>query len=494
MWYLIEQKTPPVPSPKYWLGGTSGNGRTIGRKHVDIRLKASSVSRTHAKITILKAAFYTPVGQARQKTCVSVQDSSAYGTFLKYPPGHSCNRAGEIIGHHRRLDKDLPTDVCEGALLAFGAPSAWWKVAWQSFLIASLNLSKSQTDRLLAISKATSLQLADEFSSQVTHVVTEVAHPWCMKLLVALARDVHIVTCAWVESVNLVVTDGCKAITEASSDDTAVAASLLPDEKLFAPTFRKEDRVMFGEGVLDAVFTAATRARRCGLFKKVAFAFVREENRAKWTEVVEALGGVALLARSVAGKADGRRVVFIREDARRGDGGGERDRFLSETNLVKAVLGADLSALQGGETGGDVADVATPGPLDAESDAESDESDKWDERRKEDAGGGEEGDAVMEEVREVREKRGEKDGPRKRVRGVDGDADVGGDVGGGVGADYDKDMDNINEREFFKVSRSGERDTKEDVRAFRRRNVRTMRMIGLSRYEAAKEDGANEEE
>lgn len=520
MWYLTEEKFSDgrsEPSPKYWLGGTATSGRTIGRKHVDIRLKASSVSRTHAKISVLKAAFYTPTGDSRQSTSVSVQDSSAYGTFLKYPEGHTSNR-GEVAGHHRRLDKDTPTDVCEGALLAFGAPSAWWRVAWNRTAVLPSRLTTTESNRLDQISAATSLEVVDTWSEVVTHLIVSTCHATSMKFLTALANGNHVVTTSWAEGVNSVVTNACKAITEARTEEAVVLATSLPDEKHHAPSFSKEDESTFSHEVLNSVFDPAKRGLRKDMLRGVVLAFAREERRARWVVVVETLGGRAILARAARTRAmaEGSKLIFVKEDARRGREA-ESERYIAESVLVEAILRADLAPLTTSMepvmNQAEVTDVATPGPLDADSDVDSDDTERTNpgksQRRAQTA------DAIVDNLDSVekddvagtkRKRSRPKEEQKKRVRPSPSAKEVGrpsrADAGGNdpqanpndvaneheINPEVEIDHANVNERAFFTIGKvaapprpSEPRSTGIDVRPFRRKNVSSQSTIPLKR-------------
>lgn len=408
MWYLLEEKVPQndsaatpvpqsnVPNPRHWLGGIQGGGRTIGRKNVDIRLKAFSVSRTHARISTLKASFYSPSSYSsrriRHSTNVSVQDTSAYGTFLKYPPGHDSNRSQQAVGHHRRLDKDTPTEVFEGALLAFGAPSAWWQLRWEHILLVPSHLSDTERDRISQISALTSVEVADTWNDECTHLVTDHCSSSSIKFLTVLAQGKHVVTTAWVEALRHTVVECCRLITDAPNAEAALAASTIADERRFVPPFSGADQEIFSAEELSAVFEPFVKEQRKGLLKGILLAFTREERRARWVTIIEALGGSTALAKSVdtATKAD--RIIFVQGELGASRKGQEAldtsDRpYVQESTLSAAIIRADLSTLDVsannmGDTAPDLAkptaaevtDVATPGPLDSDSDVDSDDS------------------------------------------------------------------------------------------------------------------------
>lgn len=393
MWYLVEEKEPPkFPAqrkacPRYWLGGVRGGGRTIGRKHVDIRLKASSVSRTHARINVLKAAFYSPSSFGRRRhysTCVSVQDSSAYGTFVKYPPGHASNRSEQAIGHHRRLDKDTPTEVCEGALLAFGAPSSWWRLGWEHIVLVYTRISAPERDRITLIAGQTAVEVADTWVVGCTHLVTHECISSSMTFLAVLAEGKYVITPAWVEALRHTVTEACRAVTEAANEEAAMAACTLADEKRFIPPFSPADQAAFSAEELNAVFEPDVKERRMAMFKGIVFAFTREERRSRWVAVIETLGGATMLARAVkpAGTTD--RIVFVQGEQGASKKGLDSldvpgHAYVQESALSAAIIRADLSPLEDATSPvkpavAEVTDVATPGPLDSESEAETDDS------------------------------------------------------------------------------------------------------------------------
>lgn len=381
MWYLAEQKEPLTASPRYWLGGINGGGRTIGRKHVDIRLKASSVSRNHASITVLKSSFYSPSNRRHHSTAVSVQDSSAYGTFLKYPPGHSSNRAQRAVGHHRRLDKDTPVEICEGALLAFGAPSAWWKLGWFHVLLVTSRISSAERDRIMSIVASTGVEVSENWGEGATHLVTTESCTSSSKFMMALVQGKSVVTPAWVEALRHTVTECCRAINEAPNDDTAAKnACAIADEKHFIPPFSKADVAAFQPEHLVAVFGEDTRERRKNLFKGIVIAFGREERRSRWAAIVELLGGRAMLSKVIGSTDRFGRVVYVQ-----GEHGNSRRpyedipgrAYIQEADLTSAIIRADLAPLiattEGKVGAAELADVATPGPLDGESDVDTDD-------------------------------------------------------------------------------------------------------------------------
>lgn len=393
MWYLVEVKEPaksPAPKKKkvypiYWLGGVQGGGRTIGRKHVDIRLTASSVSRTHARINVLKAAFYSTSsfsGRPRHhSTCVSVQDSSAYGTFLKYPPGHASNRSEQAAGHHRRLDKDTPTEVCQDALLAFGAPSSWWRLGWKHIVLVPTRISAPERNRIMLIAGQTSVEVAEVWVENSTHLVTHECISSSMKFLTVLAEGKDVVTPAWVEALRHTVTEACRAITEAANDEAAMAAGTLADEKRFIPPFCPADQAAFTAEELNAVFEPDVKERRMAMFKGIVFVFTREERRALWVAVIVTLGGSTMLAKAVKPLGTTERMVFVQGASKKGqeplDVPGRA--YVQESSLSAAIIRADLSPLDDATSPVqpavvEVTDVATPGPLDSESEADTDDS------------------------------------------------------------------------------------------------------------------------
>lgn len=396
MWYLVEQEPTTTPSARYWFGGVGAGGRTIGRKSVDIRLMASSVSRTHATIRVEPASFYTqtagPVRRRHQSTAVSVEDSSAYGTFLKYPPGHLSNRASQADGHHMRLDKDRPKNVQEGALLSFGAPSLWCRVAWFPLVCFPSRLTEPEKVRLAEVVRISGVEVADVWSPEVTHFVTNECHATSMRFLTALVEEKRIVKLAWVESVAGVVSEACKAVVGGKYDAAAVESTKLPDEKLFEPPFSSLDKQMFLAEDLAYALDDARVTMRKELFLEITFAFVREERRARWAAVLEHLGATTCLAEAIetddldelgstifvlaepsSGKARARDQLGVPEGA----------RAVHEKEIIEAILRGSPecvfdamldSRCEGIIGAADVPDVATPGPLDVDA-GESGESD-----------------------------------------------------------------------------------------------------------------------
>lgn len=355
MWYLIEDAPAPEdsPAPKYWLGGTHPGSRIIGRKNVHIRIKATSVSRTHATIRVVPVTRNTrSVNPAHHcSTSVVLEDSSAYGTYLKYPTGHSSNRYGEVEGHHRRLDKKSPTDVQEGALLAFGAPSSWWRLGWCNIVCFANALPPSQWGRLQDVVKNAGLEVVEGFTGVVTHFITVECKTSSMKFLLALARGLQIVTPEWANTVQHTVKEACKEITEALNNTAALSISKLPQEDLFVPLFHSSDVAKFSQELLKSVFTREAMEGRVGMFKSYVFAFSGEDVRSKWSQVLQALGGETIHVGAIEGRSN---VIFVRAEPSkvRGSVGGEATPELSdevvsvfETALIKSILSGDKSQI-----------------------------------------------------------------------------------------------------------------------------------------------------
>eukprot|EP00177_Eucheuma_denticulatum_P004953 GFKZ01009004.1.p1 GENE.GFKZ01009004.1~~GFKZ01009004.1.p1 ORF type:complete len:672 (+),score=89.79 GFKZ01009004.1:213-2018(+) len=384
MWYLIEEPD-TVPATKqrpcYWLGGLTGNGRTIGRKHVDIRLKASSVSRTHARVTIQKSPFYSPSllsgRQTHHATSVFVQDSSAYGTFLKYPAGHPSNRAESAVGHHRRLDKDAPVEVCEGALLAFGAPSGWWRLGWHHIVISCSRIPLDTKERIEEIVALTGIETCDTWGEGCTHLVMNECDVTSFKWLRALVECKPIVTSAWLEAVRHTVAETCRGITEAPNEEAAMAICRLPDVAAYIPPFCKADIDFYGDEPLGQVWAEAIVEKRKKLFDGCVFVFGREERRARWALIVELLGGVAVFGKK---RVNSGKVFYMQGEY----GSGRRAyedvpgrAYVPENVLTEVIVRADLEPMHKAvlvkSGGAEVTDVATPGPLDNDSEGESDD-------------------------------------------------------------------------------------------------------------------------
>lgn len=351
MWYLVEEAPAPgeSPAPKYWLGGTHPGSRIIGRKNVHIRIKATSVSRTHATIRVVPAARGARGAQPARGTAVELEDSSAYGTYLKYPPGHASNRYGEVQGHHRRLDKRRPMEVQEGALLAFGAPSAWWRLGWCNIVCFAHGLPARQRARLEEVTKNAGLEIADAWGENVTHVIASECKTSSMKFLMAMARGMKVVIPAWAISVQQTVKEACKEITEAQNNETAVSISKLPQEELFIPPFDAADVGRFSEELLADAFSPEVTERRVDLFKSIVFAFTREDARSNWSSVLTILGAETI----PVGAMEGRSNVFVFSPDRKSDRVslgteatpdlGDDVVFVREIDLIKAILSGDKS-------------------------------------------------------------------------------------------------------------------------------------------------------
>lgn len=302
MWYLQEVPDDAAPGPPvyYWFGGVLSPGRTIGRKNVDIRLKASSVSRTHAIIRVKRSSFH-PVSHG---TVPTVEDYSAYGTFLKYPPGHAANRATKSDGHHDRLDKDTPIELSEGALLAFGAPSAWWRVGWHRILVVPCGLDGRQMSRLDEVSLSTGLAVAKQtlaphkWKADVSHLVMPVARATSTTFLRALVSGKNIVQPAWVDAVANMVAEACKAASLAANAEAASAATGIPSENLYIPPFCEEDLATFEAGVLTMAFDRSKN--RESLFSNMTFVFLSEERQMHWCQVLDMCGGRSVLLQAGA--------------------------------------------------------------------------------------------------------------------------------------------------------------------------------------------------
>eukprot|EP00171_Calliarthron_tuberculosum_P012947 IDg12947t1 len=352
MWYLLEDSPLPAdsPPPKYWLGGVNSGGRLIGRKNVHIRIKAPSVSRTHATVRVVPASYYTLSQGApphRRSTAVVVEDSSAYGTYVKYPPGHASNRTGDAEGHHCRLDKNVSTEVHEGALLAFGAPTSWWRVCWHNVLCFASKLTEQHNESLAAVAKASGLQVASDISANITHFVTEQYRTTSMKFLSALIRDMRIVTPAWTSSVHHTVQEACKLITEAKSNAAGLAACKLADEQHFMPSFSEEDKLKFPSDVLESTFTEHSKTKRGEVFLNLSFGFPKEEFRSKWAPILEQMGAHALLSTSVkAKKNNGVIHISMGESPKRKRSNSALDNSkekLTERSLIASILSGDSS-------------------------------------------------------------------------------------------------------------------------------------------------------
>lgn len=501
MWYLIEDSPPPEynPPPKYWLGGVNSIGRLIGRKNVHIRIKTSSVSRAHATVRVVPASYYTlsqRVPPHRRTTAVEVEDSSAYGTFVKYPPGHPSNRMGDSENYHRRLDKNVPSEVHEGALLAFGAPTAWWRVGWQNVLCYPSSLSKQHSDNLASVANASGLQVASDFTADITHFVVEQYRTASMKFLSALVRGMHIVTPAWTSSVQHKVQEACKLISEAPNNLVALAAAKLADELLFLPTFSEDDKAIFPLDILESTFTRDAKEKRAQVFKSLSFGFPREETRAKWASVLEGLGAIALLSDSPKAKKRGVIHVSVDKVPKR-----KRSRYslensknkITEQSLIASILSGDGSHIviraqepRTGKYSEETSDV----DADEVTDVEEDDANlpKLRARRGADQENAEEESRKLSS-KELNMNAGKVggDGSRTLYRG-------GSRIG--EGSEMDVSNEDANERAFFKVEplgsstlpkRSGVT-SEHDVRPFRRRSLPRASKLPMKRARYTDDD------
>lgn len=344
MWYLIEDKPDRTPAPRYWLGGVGvAKGVSIGRKHVDIRLKASSVSRTHAKLVVEKAPFHAHPHPHRRSTIVSVSDYSAYGTFLKYPKGHPSAR--NLNSHHIRLDKDTPKQIFDGALLSFGAPAAWWRLVWHHVLVFPYNLTYSERLRLDAISTATGLDITNTLVENSTHLITNRCNPQSTKFLTALLSGACIVTPAWAESLHGTVTNTFRAISDAPNSDAAEIATTLKGETRFLPEFDDKERESFGEDVLIHAFDAETAQKRKTLFQGYAFTFAHDKLRLKWVNIIRLCGGRLIRGTEQADNAKSDELVIHVGGSPVSDS--DIATNVSEMDISKAIMSADSHGFDG---------------------------------------------------------------------------------------------------------------------------------------------------
>lgn len=384
MWYLIEDKPERPPAPRYWLGGVAVSaGRSIGRKHVNIRLQASSVSRNHARLIVQQAPFYSHPHPHRHTTTVSIIDSSAYGTFLKYPKGHPS--APSSSTHHIRLDKNSPFQIFDGALLSFGAPAAWWRLVAHPLLVIPSRLSDTERERLAEIAAVTGLDVADNWVLNATHLVTHQCCPRSIKFMSALAARADVVTPPWVQGVHHVVTNAC--IADARINDAAAVTTCLPEPIKFTPPFAIEDIVRYGKDVITKVFDTDHVRRRENLFRNITFVFTKESRRTRWGAVIEKCGGRSMLLpgnqRAEGTKANRHHDFAMNQPnkmsrqiyLRYGTVSPElsRHHFFEEDSLVTAMLTASLDVFNESTTPSTDTD-AVPLPVDDDSDAISNES------------------------------------------------------------------------------------------------------------------------
>lgn len=291
MWYLSETVPDRPPAPRYWLGGVAKTqGISIGRKHVDIRLKASSVSRTHAHLYVEKAPFFMHPHPHRHSTVVAVSDSSAYGTFLKYPKGNPYSR--DSNSHHVRLDKDKPSQIYDGALLSFGAPTAWWELVWKQILIVPYALSEPQRTRLATIAHNTGVDVSDTWVENATHLITDQCNVSNSKFLTALVSPAtKIVKMHWIEAVNQVVSNTFRAIQEAPNNDAAHRATQLPNESQYVPAFDFRSVDTYGLELLETISDPDIVEQRKTFLQDLWFAFDTENHRLKWDNILKECAG-----------------------------------------------------------------------------------------------------------------------------------------------------------------------------------------------------------
>lgn len=352
MWFLCEDNPDHTPPPRYWLGGVSNqNGRTIGRKHVDIRLRASSVSRNHARLVVQKAPFYGHPRPHRQTTTVSIIDTSAYGTFLKYPEGHI--RSRKDGHHHCRLDKNTPVQIFDGALLSFGAPAAWWRLVWHEMVLIPSRLSSTQRQRLSDIATQTGIDVAKDWIQSPTHVITNTCDPRSIIFLHALVCQVAVVTPAWVEATFEVVANACRSVTDAPDLHSAEHVTRLPYIYHYIPPFDANYVEPYGDEIIDGVFDDERITERPTLFANVIFAFNSEKLRSKWVSVITDCSGKTcgtVIPPSVNHDADAQqgqpRIIRIKDDSSVECEGSEP--HFDESALILAILKADLCVFDEG--------------------------------------------------------------------------------------------------------------------------------------------------
>lgn len=359
MWYLCENNPDHCPPPRYWLGGVANtNGRTIGRKHVDIRLRASSVSRNHARLLVQKAPFYGHPHPHRPTTTVSIIDTSAYGTFLKYPEGHA--RAQRDGDHHQRLDKNTPVQIFDGALLSFGAPAAWWRLYWQDMVLVPSHLSPNQIQRLRDVAFRTGLDVAEDWVENATHVIANACNPRSIQFMRALAARAPVVTPAWVEAVHEVINTACRSIANAPDPLGAEYVTRLPDVHHYVPTFDPIQRSRYDDEVIDNIFASDCVAKRSTLFENIVFAFASDKTRSRWTSIIANCAGKScghVVPTSVTHVADGKilhcdppRIIRVGDSPRVQSGGEKKEVYVDESLLVLALLKADLSPFDSSAT------------------------------------------------------------------------------------------------------------------------------------------------
>lgn len=390
MWYLIaeEEIARQEPVLRYWFGGLEGGGRTIGRKNVDIRLRASSVSRTHATIGLQRAPFRPRTGGI----VPTVKDSSAYGTFLKYPRGHHETRATNHDGYHDRLDKDTVVALAEGALLSFGAPSAWWAVKWYPILVYAHGLSHPGADeafysrfkRVISVSGLAFLR-GDPHDrwAEITHFMTDACDSNSPEFMRALVDGKKIVLRSWAHAVGNMVKNACKAVSVAQSEDAAVSSTMIPPESEYVPSFGEADGETLGHDLLSSVFDRGSRKE---LFHEMSFAFPDESSHSRWSEVLKAGGARDVFLIGERKATNG--VVQVNcihkiEEGDHTDHNGREGPWCREHDLKVAILANDRTLVpttgwrKTNEMHASIqCEAATPAPSD--SDAETADNDAGD--------------------------------------------------------------------------------------------------------------------
>eukprot|EP00172_Hildenbrandia_rubra_P001853 Plantae.Rhodophyta-Hildenbrandia_rubra.ctg24687.p1 GENE.Plantae.Rhodophyta-Hildenbrandia_rubra.ctg24687~~Plantae.Rhodophyta-Hildenbrandia_rubra.ctg24687.p1 ORF type:complete len:509 (+),score=84.24 Plantae.Rhodophyta-Hildenbrandia_rubra.ctg24687:44-1570(+) len=344
MWYIRAEATPPEGLPKgsvahsplftYWLGGPSGGGRSVGRKNVDIRLSGKSVSRHHARFSLVNNAYdsteddddtarVTGVPPVRPFG-VSVVDSSAYGTFVKYGTGRS-----------RRLEKGAEEVLKEGALVAFGAPCAWFRLKWVGMKVWVAN---GMSEDLRQSVDVAGLHVVRIYRKSVTHVVCDIVSLKDSWVLLAVVNGVKFVTSGWLEALVKMVKSSRETLSATKNETVAKAACAIPDEELHKSNFATEDVSMYAGPTLDAASECIT-ARKT-LFSAYIVAFESTEQKIHWKDIIEGCGGRA----KAMSRTSANNVICVQ--AAGSSATSNVEKMIDEATLVKAILLADASDIK----------------------------------------------------------------------------------------------------------------------------------------------------
>lgn len=129
---------------------------------------------------------------------VHVTDHSAYGTYLK--------RSG-TLGDGNMLTKGEAVECHEGDCLAFGAPVTWYCLSYHRVRVYPSDLQARSLKRLASHVRLTGFELAEEFDTAVTHIVTDQVER-SSDVFLALVRSIHVVSPFWFNALCHVVEKG----------------------------------------------------------------------------------------------------------------------------------------------------------------------------------------------------------------------------------------------------------------------------------------------